>query len=103
MKKKARGPTQAERTKKFMDDAEKLARKMYREQQKELGKITIALTKRELGVVIEALDSHVYWQLSDQYYRNNCEVTPPGSKNPEMVREIRFATKLHDMLVLCGK
>lgn len=34
-------------------------------------------------MVIEAIESHVYWQLADNQYKNNGSVTEPGSDDPE--------------------
>jgi hypothetical protein len=51
----------------------------------------ISLTAAELHLVLEALDSHRYWQLSDEQYRNSGYVMDPGSddeENAETIREI---------------
>lgn len=42
----------------------------------------------------EALESHVYWQLSDQHYRNNGFVIAPGSDDPDMRRQIIEACEI---------
>jgi hypothetical protein len=41
------------------------------------------LTRDDLDRILAALDSHVYWQLSDQHYRNDASVLNPGSDDPE--------------------
>ena len=33
--------------------------------------VDVQLTRREPSLVCEALDSHVYWQLSDERYRRD--------------------------------
>lgn len=58
----------------------------------------ISLTKKELALVVEALDSHAYWQLSDQHYRRDGFVDEPGSDDPEIRRELRATNRLHDKL-----
>lgn len=35
------------------------------------GPVTMQLTPEELALLIEALDSHEYWQLSESHQRNN--------------------------------
>lgn len=46
-------------------------------------------SRGELVLLMEALDSHEYWQLSDPVYRNSGYVREPGSDDPEKVSEIR--------------
>ena len=48
----------------------------------------------ELRLLDSALDSHVYWQLSDPAYRNDGDVRNPGSDDPETVKEISKARRL---------
>lgn len=43
---------------------------------------TMQFTDAELGLLIEALDSHVYWQLSDTDERNNGASTVEEGENP---------------------
>lgn len=57
----------------------------------------LKLTKAQLDELVEALDSHVYWQLSDERYRDNGFVDEPGSDDAEMAKRIRVANKLHDL------
>lgn len=54
----------------------------------------IDLTDAELEILTEALDSHAYWQLSDENYRNDGFLIEPGSDDPEVVAQIRAALKL---------
>ena len=49
---------------------------------------TIELTHEELDLLREALDSHKYWQLSDEYYRSDGFVVDPGSEDPEVATAI---------------
>jgi len=46
----------------------------------------------------EALDSHVYWQLSDERYRNNGYVSAPGSDDPDALTKIWEACELDEVL-----
>jgi hypothetical protein len=52
------------------------------------------LSGANLDLLIEALDSHIYWQLSDERYRNNGYVYDPGSDDDESAAEIKAANKL---------
>jgi hypothetical protein len=54
----------------------------------------IDLTPEELALIIEALDSHAYWQLSDKHYRNDGFVLEPGSDDPEKAAEIEACDNL---------
>lgn len=44
--------------------------------------ITLTLTDDEARLLAEALDSHRYWQLSDENYRRDGQVQEPGSDDP---------------------
>lgn len=59
----------------------------------------ITLSDEELHLLINAVDSHAYWQLSDTHYRNNGFVNPPGSDDPETAQEIAVANALGDRLL----
>jgi hypothetical protein len=62
------------------------------------------LSEKDLDLLVEALDSHVYWQLSDQHYRNNADVIDPGSDDPEQAAEIEACVELSDRLrALCAR
>lgn len=52
------------------------------------------LTREDLDRIRAALDSHVYWQLSDQHYRNDASVLDPGSEDPEQAAEIAACREL---------
>ena len=58
----------------------------------------LALSQRDLDLLVEALDSHVYWQLSDQHYRSNADVIEPGSDDPGQAAEIEACVQLSDRL-----
>ena len=58
----------------------------------------LELSPEDLHRIIEALDSHVYWQLSDQHYRSNADVLEPGSDHPEQAAEIDACRELADKL-----
>ena len=57
-----------------------------------------ALSEKDLDLLVEALDSHVYWQLSDQHYRSNADVIEPGSDDPEQAAEIEACLELSNKL-----
>jgi hypothetical protein len=56
--------------------------------------VPVRLTVEQIRLLASALDSHIYWQLSDQLYRNSGYVLPPGSDDPVMRREIRASSRL---------
>lgn len=60
--------------------------------------ITVELTADELELVIESLDSHRYWQLSDTVYRDSGYVHEPGSDDPENAALITATEALEDRL-----
>ncbi|MGH3119168.1 MAG: hypothetical protein ACRDQ2_19030 [Gaiellales bacterium] len=62
------------------------------------GHLVMVLTAEELTLLCEALDSHVYWQLSDRHFRNNGYVREPGSDDAEAAAAIRTANALEDKL-----
>ncbi len=62
------------------------------------GKHALVLTGDELHLLVEALDSHAYWQLSDDKYRRDGFVDEPGSDDKAIARAIRQTNALHDRL-----
>jgi hypothetical protein len=52
--------------------------------------LQVALTEADLHLLIEALDSHEYWQLSESHERNNGYSTVEDGENEEIdaVREL---------------
>ncbi|MET0742992.1 MAG: hypothetical protein ABWY78_06440 [Microvirga sp.] len=54
----------------------------------------IVLTETERDLLVEALDSHQYWQLSDSEYRRDGYVTGKGSEHAENRKEIRACDAL---------
>jgi len=54
----------------------------------------VRLTVDQIRLLASALDSHIYWQLSDQQYRNDGYVLPPASNDPAMRKEIRSSLRL---------
>ena len=56
--------------------------------------IDVQITLRHLALVCEALDSHVYWQLSDEHYRRDGYVNEPGSDDEDNAEEIAEAVAL---------
>lgn len=61
--------------------------------------MTLDLSLDDLDRLLAALDSHVYWQLSDQHYRNDAAVLDRGSDEDERVVEIAACRALADRLV----
>lgn len=47
--------------------------------------ITVRLPRAELALLIEALDSHEYWQLGDLLPRKDGQVFVPGDMDPDLV------------------
>jgi hypothetical protein len=60
--------------------------------------VTIKLKKESLELLISALDSHVYWQLSDPLYRDDGNVRDPGSDDKDNAAEIRRSRRLESDL-----
>lgn len=60
--------------------------------------ITLTLTRDDLDLLVEALDSHAYWQLSDDQYRNDGAVLPPGSDDDDNARAIAECDRLSEVL-----
>lgn len=56
--------------------------------------VDVQLTPQELALICEALDSHTYWQLSDEHYRRNGYVLDPGSDDSDNVEKIEEAGAL---------
>jgi len=63
----------------------------------------VELTEEELKLLDEALDSHIYWQLSDPEYRNDGEVRDPGSNDPDFAVAIIEAREIKDKLLFQAK
>lgn len=51
-------------------------------------RITITLSVPELRLVLEGLDSHEYWELSDEQYRSDGFVIGDGSADRETRAQI---------------
>ena len=60
--------------------------------------ITLNVTAAEMHLLKEALDSHIYWQLSDERYRHSGFVYDPGSDDAEHAAEIRACETLDKKL-----
>jgi hypothetical protein len=58
-------------------------------QTKAKGGTPVELTDSEMELILEALESHAYWQVSDESFRNNGYVYAPGSENEEAREELR--------------
>lgn len=60
--------------------------------------ITITLAEEDVKRLIEALDSHIYWQLSDEEYRKDGFVLEEGSDDEDSVQEIQQCESLAQYL-----
>jgi hypothetical protein len=58
----------------------------------------MTLTQAQRTQLVDAIDSHIYWQLSDERYRANGAVLEPGSDDPEVAAEILVFEALQDEL-----
>jgi hypothetical protein len=50
-------------------------------------------------MLVEAVDSHIYWQLADERYRNNGHVVSRGSDDPVRRMLIDDYEDLHTKLI----
>lgn len=58
----------------------------------------VELSTEDLERIVAALDSHIYWELSDQQYRSSGYVLEPGADNLAQAEEIDACTELADRL-----
>jgi hypothetical protein len=56
--------------------------------------IRVELTEADVALLIEALDSHEYWQLSEPHERNNGYSTIEDGENEEIDDVRALASKL---------
>jgi len=61
-------------------------------------KFIVELTEAEIVLLTDALDSHRYWQLSDDHYRRDGFVMEPGSDDDEKAEEIKDCDALEAKL-----
>lgn len=54
----------------------------------------VTLTREDFDLVLDALDSHIYWHLSDERYRQNGDVLEPGTDDEENAQAIHRARSL---------
>lgn len=59
---------------------------------------TIALDAHEIDLLIDALDSHVYWELSDREFRSSGYVLDPGAFDAEDGESITRSRALAERL-----
>lgn len=57
--------------------------------------VPVPLTKADIGLLIEALDSHAYWQLCEPRYRNSGYVLEAG-ETPEIRECYALTSKLEE-------
>ncbi len=53
------------------------------------GGTPVELTDPEMELILAALESHAYWQVSEEDYRDNGYVYAPGADDPDAVEELR--------------
>jgi hypothetical protein len=58
----------------------------------------LTLTDEQIAMLTEAIDSHVYWQLSDEHYRRDGAVDEPGSDDADTAETIAQYRALADDL-----
>jgi hypothetical protein len=58
----------------------------------------ITLSREDFQLLCEALDSHVYWQLSEPEFRHSGYVRDPGSEDEDAAAEIVAAQALEARL-----
>jgi hypothetical protein len=58
----------------------------------------ISLTSDQVSMLREAIDSHIYWQLSEPIYRRNGDVADPGSDEPDVAAEIQAYREFDEFL-----
>jgi hypothetical protein len=59
---------------------------------------TLSLDVHELELLIDALDSHMYWELSDRDFRSSGYVLDPGAHDAEQVNAIDRSRALSERL-----
>lgn len=59
---------------------------------------SIDLSQDEIILLLEALDSHEYWQLSDAHYRASGYVQEPGTDDPEKLEALKATRALVERL-----
>lgn len=69
--------------------AEEVRRKCNR-----CGVVRVELTPEEHALVLEALDSHAYWQVSSECYRDNGYIYAPGANEPEEREALKAVDRL---------
>lgn len=62
------------------------------------GTVPVFLTGAEIALLAEALDSHRYWQLSEEEYRDSGYVRAPGSDDPDTAAAIVATERLEAQL-----
>lgn len=60
--------------------------------------IPLLLPVADIEFLKDGLDSHRYWQLADEKYRDNGFVHEPGSDDPEDRRRLRTCDRLEAVL-----
>jgi hypothetical protein len=61
-------------------------------------KILLEFDADDVDLLIESIDSHRYWQLSDPQFRNSGFVHGKGSNDPDSRRELRRCSRVERVL-----
>lgn len=58
----------------------------------------VELTDAQAELILDALESHAYWQVSESKYRNNGYVYAPGADDPDVAEHLREIDQLSVLL-----
>lgn len=59
---------------------------------------TVELTDPQMELLLAALESHAYWQVSEEKYRNNGYVYAPGADDPDTADDLQEIDRLAILL-----
>lgn len=60
--------------------------------------LPLILSREEVDVLREALDAYRYWEISEEQFRNNGAVVPPGTTDPDDLRVLEMIDTLEEKL-----
>lgn len=66
----------------------------YRRVCNHCGVVSVDLLPEEHSIVLEALEAYAYWQVSEEPYRSNGFIRPPGHDDPETADHLQDIDKL---------
>lgn len=59
---------------------------------------TVELTDPQMELLLASLESHAYWQVSEEKYRNNGYVYAPGADDPDVADDLQEIDQLSVLL-----